>query len=76
MVIFDLVSNKEVQSDSVNTEKWCSCIDGALTRQNYTQSIKDAGFRNVEILNEKPYLDEHIPTGREITSLTIRAVTG
>jgi SAM-dependent methyltransferase len=76
MVISDLVTNEEVQSDSVNAEKWCGCIDGALTRENYIQSIKDAGFKNVEILNEKPYLDEGIPTGREITSLTIKALTG
>jgi arsenite methyltransferase len=76
MVISDLVTNEEVQSDSVNAEKWCGCIDGALTRENYIQSIKDAGFKNVEILNEKPYLDERIPTGKEITSLTIKALTG
>jgi SAM-dependent methyltransferase len=76
MVISDLVTNEEVQSDSVNAEKWCGCIDGALTRENYIQSIKDAGFRNVEILNEKQYLDDGIPAGREITSLTIRGLTG
>jgi arsenite methyltransferase len=76
MVISDLVTSKEVHSDSVNAEKWCGCIDGALTRENYIQSIKDAGFRKVEILHEKPNLDEHIPTGSEITSLIIRAITG
>lgn len=76
MVISDLVTSKEVHSDSVNTEAWCGCIDGALTRENYIQSIKDAGFQNVQILNEKLYLDEHIPTGSQITSLTIRAITG
>jgi arsenite methyltransferase len=76
MVISDLVTSKEGHSDSVNAEKWCGCIDGALTRENYIQSIKDAGFRKVEILHEKPNLDEHIPTGSEITSLIIRAITG
>lgn len=76
MIISDLVTNEEVQSDSVNAEKWCGCIDGALTRENYIQSIKDAGFRNVEILNEKQYLDDRIPAGKEITSLTIRGLTG
>jgi arsenite methyltransferase len=76
MVISDLVTSKEVHSNSVNAEGWCGCIDGALTRQNYMQSIKDAGFQNIEILDEKPYVNEHIPDGSEITSLTIRAITG
>jgi ubiquinone/menaquinone biosynthesis C-methylase UbiE len=76
MVISDLVTSKEVHSDSVNPEDWCSCIDGALTRQNYIQSIKEVGFQNIEILDEKLYLDEHKPKGRKITSLAIRALTG
>ncbi|MEP6574870.1 MAG: arsenite methyltransferase [Nitrososphaerota archaeon] len=76
MVISDLVTSKEVQSDSVNAEGWCSCIDGALTRQIYIQSIKDAGFQNVEILDEKLYLNEDKTEGRKITSLVIKAETG
>jgi len=76
MVISDLVTSKEVHSDSVNAEAWCSCIDGALTRQNYIKSIKDAGFQNVEVLDEKLYLDEDKTEGRKITSLVIRAETG
>jgi len=76
MVISDLVTSKEIQSDSVNSEDWCSCIDGALTRQNYIQSIKDAGFQNIEVLYEKLYLDENKTKDRKITSLVIRAETG
>lgn len=68
MVISDLVTSKEVHSNSINAERWCGCIDGALTRQNYMQCIKDAGFQNIEILDEKPYVNEHIPYGSEITS--------
>lgn len=58
MVISDLVTDKEVQTDSIDSEKWCSCIDGALTKKNYIDSIKKAGFRNPEILEEKLYLQE------------------
>ncbi len=76
MIISDLVTSKEVASGSVNAENWCSCVDGALTQQNYIQSIKDAGFQNVEIVGEKNYLDEEQTGGRKITSLTIKAVTG
>ena len=40
MVISDLVTSKEIDVDSVNTDNWCSCIDGALTKENYIDSIK------------------------------------
>ena len=34
MIISDLVTDKEIDENSVNVEKWCSCIDGALTKEN------------------------------------------
>ena len=74
MVISDLVTNKEVQPELANTEKWCSCIDGALTRENYLESIKKAGFRNVEALSDRLYMDADQVDGRKITSLVIKAV--
>jgi arsenite methyltransferase len=58
MIISDLITTKEISKDEINTNKWCSCIDGALTKENYIKSIKDAGFQNIEILNEKTYMDE------------------
>lgn len=73
MVISDLITSKEIQEDSLNPENWCKCIDGALTKVNYLNSIKAAGFQDIEILSEQPYLDEN--DGRKITSLVIRAVT-
>jgi SAM-dependent methyltransferase len=75
MIISDLITSKEVHGDSVNTEDWCSCIDGALTKENYINCIKKAGFHNVRILNEQLYLDEDKTNGRKITSLVIGAVT-
>jgi arsenite methyltransferase len=55
MIISDLITTKEMsKDDEINTNNWCSCIDGALTKENYLQSIKDAGFQNIEILNKKP----------------------
>jgi arsenite methyltransferase len=73
MIISDLITSKEVEEKSVNSESWCSCIDGALTKENYLKSIEVAGFQNIEILSEEPYLNEK--DGRKITSLVIRAVT-
>src|ERR671915_787981 len=58
IVISDLVTDREVHGDSVDSEKWCSCIDGALTKENYLESVRKAGFQNPEILEEKPYTQE------------------
>ena len=57
MIISDLVTSKEVHGESINADDWCSCIDGALTKENYINSIKEAGFQNVRILNEKTYME-------------------
>jgi hypothetical protein len=35
MMISDLVADREVDIDSDNLEKWCSCFDGALTKKSY-----------------------------------------
>jgi len=70
MVVSDLVTSKEVGLESVSSEDWCSCIDGALTKENYIESIKKAGFNNIEASQEKPYIQGD---GREITSLVIKA---
>lgn len=79
MVISDLVTDKEVHGDSVDSDKWCSCIDGALTKENYIDSIKKAGFQNPEILDEKLYIQEEerdnkIDGKRRISSIVVKAV--
>ena len=71
MVISDLVTSKEVDQESANSEDWCSCIDGALTKENYMNSIRKAGFKNIEIAQQAPYIETD---GRKITSLVIKAV--
>jgi len=76
MIISDLITTREISDDSINTESWCNCIDGALTKDNYIQSIKEAGFQDIQILNEKIYTDEnHLGDGRKIFSITVKAVT-
>jgi ubiquinone/menaquinone biosynthesis C-methylase UbiE len=75
MVISDLVTSEEVGLESADTEEWCSCIDGALTKENYIASIRQAGFKSVEVLQEEPYTEEKEEVdGRKITSLVIKAV--
>jgi arsenite methyltransferase len=79
MVISDLVTNKEVSGDSIDSDKWCSCIDGALTKENYLDSIRKAGFENPEILEEKLYTQEENDdrvdeNKRRISSIVVKAV--
>jgi arsenite methyltransferase len=76
MIISDLVTSKEVHGKAVNADDWCSCIDGALTKENYTNSIKEAGFQNLRILNEQFYIDADKKNERIITSVVIGALTG
>jgi arsenite methyltransferase len=75
MVISDLVTDREINKESVDPEKWCSCIDGALTKTNYLDSIRKAGFKNIEILEEKAYIDDQTDNEtRKISSLIIKAI--
>jgi arsenite methyltransferase len=78
MIISDLVTDQEVQENLVDSEKWCSCIDGALTKKNYLKSIRKAGFQSPEILEEKLYTqeesDDKVSGDRRISSIIVKAV--
>ena len=76
MIISDLVTDKQIADDpsSIDPDKWCSCIDGALTKENYIDSIKKGGFVSVEILEEKLYTEGDQVDNRRISSLVIKAV--
>jgi arsenite methyltransferase len=74
MVISELITDKEVPTHSVDSDKWCSCIDGALTKENYLASIEKAGFQQPQILEEKVYQESDGIDNRKITSLVIKAV--
>ena len=77
MVISDLVTDSEIIPSTANAEKWSSCIDGALTKEHYLESIKRAGFQNVEVISETLYTDScggEQMDGRKISSIVIRAV--
>jgi hypothetical protein len=52
-------------------EDWCDCIDGALTKEHYVDSIRYAGFNKVEIVEETPYVERD---SGQITSVVIKAI--
>lgn len=75
MVISDLVTDKQIENiSSIDPDKWCSCIDGALTKESYINSIKKGGFGTIEVLDEKTYTEGDQVDNRKITSVVIKAV--
>jgi arsenite methyltransferase len=76
MIISDLVTDRQVAEDtsSIDPDKCCSCIDGALTKENYIDSIKMGGFESIAILDEKLCTEGDQVDNRRISSLVIKAV--
>ncbi len=79
LVISDVVTSREVEKALIDEANWCGCIDGALTKENYLDSIRKVGFTNVEILEERPgnavedYSENIENKIRNITSITVKA---
>jgi ubiquinone/menaquinone biosynthesis C-methylase UbiE len=78
IVISDLVTDMQVALTDADAQMWSSCIDGALTKEHYIDSIRQAGFQNIEILSEQLYMDDEgnqvNGKRRKITSLVMKAV--
>jgi arsenite methyltransferase len=77
MVISDLVSEEKINpKESIDLDRWSSCIDGALIKDDYIASIRKADFQNINVLEERPYMEEDAPEtgGRKIMSMVVRAV--
>jgi SAM-dependent methyltransferase len=79
MVISDLVTDTEIALAAADVERWCGCIDGVLTKEHYLDSIRQAGFQNVEVLSEQLYLDDDSnprngESEKRISSVVIKAV--
>src|ERR671914_2710314 len=79
MLISDLVTDTEIAPTDADAQMWSSCIDGALTKERYIDSIRQAGFQNVEVLSEQIYMDDdgnqvNGKRKRKITSVVIKAI--
>lgn len=71
MVVSDLVADRK-KTDAIDAEKWSSCIDGALAKEDYVAAIRMAGFINVNVLEERLFVNEQ--SGRRISSVVIKAL--
>lgn len=70
-VVADAVTKEplppEIKEDA---EAWAQCFGGAITEEEYLESIRSAGFQTVTVLNRREYLKN----GYDFISLTIKAV--
>ncbi|WP_458718721.1 arsenite methyltransferase [Candidatus Nitrosocosmicus sp. R] len=80
LVISDVITSREIEKSLINEVNWCGCVDGALTKENYLNNIRKAGFANIEILEERPgnvvedYNEHSEKETRNITSITVKAI--
>ena len=72
MVISDLITDMELPPGQINSDQWCECIDGALTKENYISCMRQAGFGKIEVLEERAYMEGEKINGRKISSLVIK----
>ena len=71
--VSDVVSLGEIPDDvRRNTELWAGCIAGALDKEEYLRTVRDAGFRDLTISAEKPYTLEG-DTSFSLESITLTA---
>ncbi|OLS27229.1 MAG: Ubiquinone/menaquinone biosynthesis C-methyltransferase UbiE [Candidatus Heimdallarchaeota archaeon LC_3] len=46
----DVISSKPLPKEIVNDPKlWCSCIGGALTKEDHEQILQKIGFKNIQV---------------------------
>ena len=76
LMVSDLVTEGALPDDiKKNYDAWGACIAGALEKNEYLETIKKAGFRDVEIVSQNRYTQKE-NDGRlagKITSIKVRA---
>ena len=73
-IVSDVVSNGTIPEEiRDNAELWTGCIAGATDVKEYLRIIAAAGFKNVEILKQKPYPELSSET-YSLLSVTVKGV--
>lgn len=75
LMVSDLVTEGELPEDVRRSfDAWACCIGGALEKQQYLESIRKAGFKDVRIASEATYdVDVSKELKRKITSVHVEA---
>lgn len=69
-VVSDAVTKYPLPPEiKMDPEAWAQCFGGAITEEEYLNSIRSAGFESVEILKRK----EYVKNGYDFISLTLKA---
>jgi len=56
LLVSDLVTEGELPEDIRQSfAAWAECVAGALQKQEYLDTIKEAGFRDVAVVTERPF---------------------
>ena len=59
LMVSDLVTEGDLPNDIKKSfDAWSCCIAGALEKNNYIETIKKAGFEDVEIIKQNSYSEE------------------
>jgi arsenite methyltransferase len=59
MMISDIVTEKELPFEMRKSfSAWADCIGGALVKKDYLDAIKQSGFKDIKIVDEKVFLEE------------------
>ena len=70
LVVSDAVTKYPLPPEVKNDpDAWAQCFGGAVTEEEYIESIKSAGFYSIDILKKR----EYIKNGYDFKSLTIEA---
>jgi len=77
ILVSDLVTEGLIPEEILRSfQAWSECVGGALEKENYLNTIKNAGFKEVEILEQhfftEPNMDKKL-IGK-ITSIHLKAV--
>lgn len=76
LMVSDLVTEGVLPDDIKKSfDAWSGCIAGALEKNIYLETIKKAGFRNVEIVSQNRYTEKEIDKRLvgKIISIKVRA---
>jgi len=76
LTVSDIVSEgalpDEIKTDS---NAWACCIGGALEQQEYLEKIKEAGFKDIEVVSSREFYIENKAnqTNEKLLSITVKA---
>jgi hypothetical protein len=74
-MVSDLVTRGTLPEDVRSSfDAWAGCIAGALEKSDYLGKIAGAGFANVKVVSQKPYIIDVSPELRgKIVSIQVEA---